>query len=189
MKDYAMKFSEARENAEEAVLERKRTSSDSSAGKDGVPTIVGLMPERKRTISIQRGCGNVKLMLHLWALVDSVNVVDEKAEVKATEYQDFFALLRHANTLLEELWNEKHEGVETSKDLELDSSKWRVELEEAGSVATLTRSPTRISNDDGMAEENYRGWYERNVVKGDKKEYNVMFKVDMKTGSGSQAWD
>ena len=186
MKDYAMKFSEARENAEEAVLERKRTISNSSAGEDGVPTIVGLMPERKRTISIQRGCGNVKLILHLWALVDSVNVVDEKVEVKATEYQDFFALLRYANSCLEQLWDEKHDRVEVAKELQLDTRKWRVELEEAGTIATLTKSPTRMTNDDGMAEENYKGWYERNVVKGDKEEYGVVFRVDMKTGSGSQ---
>ena len=176
MKDYEMKFTKAKENANEAVLERRRTISN--AGKDGAPAIVGLMQERKRTMSITRSCRDVKLAFHIWVLLDSVDIINETVEVKATEYDEFSDVMNYANARLEERWDDSWDETE---GMELDASKWRMTLNEEGYVADLTRSPMRLTNDDEMAEEMYKGWYHRNVLKGTQMLYEVTFRVDMKS--------
>ncbi len=181
MKDYETKFAQAKDNAEEAVLERRRTISN--AGKDGAPVIVGLMPERKRTISITRSCRDVELAVHLRVLVDSVDAINEAVEVKAVEYENFFDLVRYVTARLETIWNESKNNTE---GMELDTSKWRMTLDEEGYIAELTRSPTRLTHDDGMAEESYKGWYNRNVLKGKQMAYAVTFRVDMKSGTSGR---
>ena len=179
MKDYEMKFTEAKENAKEAVLERRRTISN--AGKDGAPAIVGLMPERKRTMSITRSCRDVKLVLHLRALVDSVDLVNQTLEVRAVEHESFVDLVRYSKDRLENLWGRKKKSPD---GIELDSSMWRMTLNEEGYVADLTKSPTRLTHDDeNMAEETYKGWYHRNVFKGKQMAYEVTFRVDMKSNA------
>ena len=173
-KDYEVKFDHAKQNADNAVLERQRTNSSVSA-----PKLV-----QKRAMSFQRNPGDVKVNLNILVYIDSISIIDHKEQFPAVEYEYFSDLFRHVKKSTIEFWDSKGPLGPTTDEMDLDLKHWYFKMEEEiGGIAPHSRAPTKLTSDYRKDnDDNFKGWYWRNVLQGHQTEFEVSYHVHMKSG-------
>jgi hypothetical protein len=195
MEDYAEKFAGAKENADEAVRERKRTMSNKIREALGLGVIVGEDEGRKRFLrNMERSLAEVNIVVDVNVMIDSIRVVDHKLKLEATACKQFDVLFKVILTELEMAWKKVKDaetvggtilGINTETG-QVDK-KWVMKLEEDTHAAVDNQSRTMITKDDYENGKcvllmSWGNWYKRNVEMGKKGELLIEFVVHLQSG-------